>query len=767
MVVGEMKQSAVIADALRTGCLTVSLALTMVSPALAQAVRMPEETNANFSVQLSISARSAKFYTGEVIPLDLAFSSTTPKRYQINNARYDRSGRMHYEEFIVEPKEATRDPLLLYFNSRSGFIGGGLTSYDFLKSSPTIIHLNLNEWVSLEHTGIYRISVVSHRISDISAGEPMGEPVEVKSNWIELEIVSPDPACQALQLARIREVLNREPVANQNAPDELRHAALTELRYLGTEEAARELATRLRGNDNNTDFECMLGLVGSPHRGAGLEEMNQLFKNPDFPVTDLFLITMSLLPLNSSESPEALQSKIETNRKILNERLMNVLVHKRGKALAISLDAALSTLDTETSEDSQKQLIPELIGAFSLLSADQQITWLQNRWDAIKDRKWLPLLRTLALQYKDYPELRVMDAYQALQVTGAALTRWYELDPEGARDAVIEEIIRPKPRYNASVLGILPDKTLPDTEFQLARHFLATDNYEIEGNIASLLFRYADSDVWPEVAAKVSEKVGKWACEPQDTMLAYALRVDPQSAAPLIERAIAARDAESNGCRRELFQGIGELQTDPVLEELATRSLTDPDPQVAQTAATYLGSHGSANAEQPLWDRYEAWSKEWTGRGKELRFVYAGENPNVWQEGLGENLAHALASGLGWLSDDGKLHRIEALSVTPNILKSVEEARKAWSERPLTIRCTPTGFSPSPYSFTVAQYDLRSIEALKTKLAQFPHGTNFRWDSSNCGSSAEIENIVKEISQFATENGIQLQRAPAASNSVN
>jgi hypothetical protein len=180
-----------------------------------------------------------------------------------------------------------------------------------------------------------------------------------------------------------------------------------------------------------------------------------------------------------------------------------------------------------------------------------------------------------------------------------------------------------------------------------------------------------------------------------------------------------------------------------------------------------LGSHGSANAEQPLWDRYQAWSKEWTGREKELRFVYAGENPNVWQEGLGENLAHALASGLGWLSDESKLHRIEELSVSPNILQSAEEARKAWSERPWTIRCTPTGFSPSPYSFAVAQYALGSIEALKTKLAQFPRGTIFRWDSSNCGSSAEIENVLRDMSQFATENGLRLQRAPAASNTVN
>jgi hypothetical protein len=742
--------------------------LVSTSPIFAQAERTADEMKADSRVQLSISTKSTKFFSGEVIPLDLAFTSTTPKRYQINLARYDRSGRMNYEGFSVEPKEATRDPLQLYFNSIAGFMGGGLTNFEFLAASPTIIHLNLNEWVSLERAGTYRISVVSHRVSDSATSDhPMGESIEVKSNWIELRILSPDPSWQQEELSRIRGVLNHGAAASTNVPDESRQAALTQLRYLGTDAAARELARRLRGEDNHTDFECMFGLVGSPHRDAGLEEMNRLFENPDFPITQMFLSTMSILPSDPTDAPETLRTEMEMNRKILNERLMRALPDKRGKASAVSLDTALAGFDTKTSHETRKQLIPELIGTFNSLSVDQQAAWLQYRWDAIRDQKWLPLLRTIALQYKDYPELRLMHAYQSLELTGMALTRWYELDPEGARDAVIKEIIRPKPRYNASVLGLLPDKTLPDVEHQIAQHFLATDNYEIEGNIASLLFRYADSDVVPEVLGKVTENVGKWACDPQDKMLAYVLRVDPQTARPLIERAIAARDAQSNACRHMLFTEIGALQTDPILEHLAMRSLADPDPEVANNAAVYLGSYGSAGAEQALWDRYEAWSREWSGREKELRYVYAAENPNVWQKGLGENLAHALASGVGWLSDESKLRRIEELAVGPTILQNAESALKAWSERPLAIRCTPTGFSPVPLSCNVAQYELRSLAALKTKLSQFPHGTRFIWSPSEFSQSTELEKTFKEISEFASQSGIQLQRTPVAPNSVN
>ena len=54
-----------------------------------------------------------------------------------------------------------------------------------------------------------------------------------------------------------------------NPSDDLKQIAFKALRYLGTEEAARELARRLRGEDNNFDYQCMFGLVGSPRRSAG------------------------------------------------------------------------------------------------------------------------------------------------------------------------------------------------------------------------------------------------------------------------------------------------------------------------------------------------------------------------------------------------------------------------------------------------------------------------------------------------------------------
>jgi len=75
--------------------------------------------------QLHVSVSRTEFRCGEVVPLNLTFTSATANRYQINLASYDRSGRMSYERFLLDPKEGTSDPLQLYFNSAWGYWGVG------------------------------------------------------------------------------------------------------------------------------------------------------------------------------------------------------------------------------------------------------------------------------------------------------------------------------------------------------------------------------------------------------------------------------------------------------------------------------------------------------------------------------------------------------------------------------------------------------------------------------------------------------------------
>lgn len=111
---------------------------------------------------------------------------------------------------------------------------------------------------------------------------------------------------------------------------------------------------------------------------------------------------------------------------------------------------------------------------------------------------------------------------------------------------MIAEIVRPKPRYSANTLGVLPDETLPTEEQTIASHFVSAPDYETEGNLASLQARYADVAVLPTVLGKIQQKValGHWECVPQINSLKYVQKVEPEAAKPLLAQ------FENSPCRK-------------------------------------------------------------------------------------------------------------------------------------------------------------------------------------------------------------------------
>jgi len=509
-------------------------------PTRAQGNSQAENLGEAVEPELHLASGKSTYQIGELIPLELYYSSRIPGRYKLNLARYDRSGRMAYEKFIVEPPDETKDPLSDYFKSGTFFLSGGLTNFEFLSEKPIVIHLDLNEWVRIDKAGKYEVTVISRRAGDTSVGTyAYGTPKEIKSNSIQLEIVEADPAWQQAQLQNALAELSKPPTAWMTPMSEARYLAVRQLRYLGSAEAARELARHLRGEENPADWNYMFGLIGSPNRKAGLEEMRKLLADPDFPVTGVFLEAMSILPLSSTEPPESLRNQREANLKAVRAELLDLAPTKRNNALPASLDTVLRNLEPSAASEVKSKLVAELVENFNRLPIHQQVEWLDQNWSKVKDSAWLPTLRNIAAQYTDFPPPHNrMDTYESLKLTGNALMRWYELDPSSARIAVLSEITRAKPRYSANTLGLLPDKTLPEEQAAIAAHFLSATDYETEGNAASLLTRYATITVLPMVLSKIKTKVesGRWECWPQKHAVAYVEKVDAEAAKPLAEK---------------------------------------------------------------------------------------------------------------------------------------------------------------------------------------------------------------------------------------
>jgi hypothetical protein len=84
-----------------------------------------QSTDANVKLAIHTRGDQSTFRIGEVIPLELSFSSTTPDKYRIDMASYDRSGRLNADRFLVEPSSGWDDPLNLYIRSYGVWFGGG------------------------------------------------------------------------------------------------------------------------------------------------------------------------------------------------------------------------------------------------------------------------------------------------------------------------------------------------------------------------------------------------------------------------------------------------------------------------------------------------------------------------------------------------------------------------------------------------------------------------------------------------------------------
>lgn len=290
----------------------------------------------NVSLEVSIASDNREFHIGETIPLRLAYSGAFRDRYEINRAQYDRSGRMEYEHFNLLPAEGVVDPL----KNRLGGVGGGLTSFSFLTPQPWTIVLNLNEWVRFLRPGEYRLVVTSHRVSVKDSSSPLGAvPITVESNEVTLRII---PATKVWQEETLRSAVTTLDKPAPTKPQDrethvkARQGALETVRFLGTADAVKELAKRLRGEDSGgLDYVCLLGLISSPEHDVVRSALEKEMTDPDHPISETFI--WAVTTVNTEPSDERWRAA----QKNAIEELIAALPAKRGKALTVSLSTAV------------------------------------------------------------------------------------------------------------------------------------------------------------------------------------------------------------------------------------------------------------------------------------------------------------------------------------------------------------------------------------------------------------------------------------------
>jgi hypothetical protein len=201
------------------------LLLALAGLALVLPLRSQEDSGASLTIQFVDGTN--RFHVGQLISVELAFKSLIPNTYDMSTRNYDRSGRLNIERFHVTPPG--RDPLDNYYSIRS-FMGGGLGNQRVLSREPQTTREDLNEWVALDQPGHYSLYVTSGRV--IRRDGVQNEPVELRSNSLEFDVVAADPAWRQQTVSSALATLRIE-----SSNEDEKRAAVRTLRFLDTPES--------------------------------------------------------------------------------------------------------------------------------------------------------------------------------------------------------------------------------------------------------------------------------------------------------------------------------------------------------------------------------------------------------------------------------------------------------------------------------------------------------------------------------------------------
>lgn len=313
---------------------------------------MPGAPQASVPVTLTLRIPDGRrqFRPGEIIPIELEFESSVPKRFVVDGATYDRSGRLTVDELHIEPLDSVIDPMLDYFAANSGYIGGGIRSKGVLGESPFTVRLELNEWFRFDRPGLYTFSVRSHRVTDnLQGSSTIPRVVPVESNRVSFEILERDRDWEAAELAAALSILNG-PSSDSDPRKGCRM-----LQALATDAAVDQMIRRLDDSQQGCEFEFMTGLFGAPTRDRVVHQLEAGLRAPDVPVGPHYLRTLAILSIYASHpelrAPQTRDNKARIIAGELSRRpdliqaahdryaaiLADVVLHKTGRARGADL----------------------------------------------------------------------------------------------------------------------------------------------------------------------------------------------------------------------------------------------------------------------------------------------------------------------------------------------------------------------------------------------------------------------------------------------
>jgi hypothetical protein len=708
-------------------------------------------------LELRLGDGRTQFHLGEIVPVELVFSSDESTEFSIFNPECE--GRRTYQFHIEPPAFSDRlveadAGLFGYFVDTCGHGGSNTVN---LKDNPIQAKQVLNEWFRIDTPGEYRVSVRSFRFS-------------VSSNSVELVILPSDPEWEKAELERAVELI-RFP---KEKPEHDQGCQI--VRFLETDAATTELISRYAQGDCTTNVEA--AIIGARDRSSVLRQLEDGINAPTVPISASYLRTLSIVSLygqhpdwypiwiKQSDSQKPLEaepksrlwsqkSAVPSEELRYMQMVSSSLPRKTVQARAATLEQlliisrSLTSLNAlEIPEAVTNALREQLPETFSQLSGSQQALVLGSLWPEVKVPAFIPVLKA------------IVDSSPPNPPRASALRRLYELSPADGREAILRELGAEHPRVSIDILGILPDKELPEFDrMALRRLQREIENKEYPPYASNYIQRYASAAIAEDLQRLINaepqlvyESVGAAECQQQANLLAYFLRVRPSLGAEMLQKSMREQ-RKPNGCHTELLRRLVDRHMSSEVESVALAALDDPEPRVVQSALFVLKQYGSVKARDLLWQHFRIWSAAWQPRAKALELP--DEREQVATEGA---YFETLSAPYGWITSVEDLRTLRTLCVSRQCVENADRAINHWPQGALQIIVSEPQGDEFNEKVGIANYFsvIGTVDRLKNKMAQYPKGSIFTIESSYNARNT-VQRVYDELKPWAAEQGLELQ----------
>ncbi|MGF7179204.1 hypothetical protein [Tunturiibacter psychrotolerans] len=723
----------------------------------------------DLKVELRSSTGTNRFQLGEVIPVQVLISSSTPDRYLEPCTMfwescfgYPRCRFQAHWSFDISPGTGWTDIGWHGCSSMSGPTFE-VKSSD-LTMEPKQYPYTLTKRFRFNTPGRYTVRLsltvgLDDETNQLRTPETTAAKHDSVSKTAEmvLEIVPASDAWEHTVLQQGLAAWTATPprYTNPPSPEYLKYQQEKDaFCNLGTSEAAIAFVNLLsKGIDTRDCLEI------NANKEAAETEMRRLLVDPNVAVRAIYFAEYAKL-LSKHEGKPALPPAVLP--KVVNEvrdTLFSSLPKKAPDAEIVSFETVLRNpmsgywVVPGSAYDLRELYAPNIIAmvaaVYDRLSQETREALLDSEWDHVRSPLMLPVVRR-----------------EAERGDGHALLRWQELDHAAATAFMRVEVLRPAPRFSSLFIR-LPDESLPGQEHQMATNFAALRDPQQLIAEATLLHRYATRATLPALLPFIDQHLAAWPCEVQIPVLAYLLKVSPNDARTSLEQVL--KTVRPLYCPRgEFLPSLGYMQTGPVLDILAAKQVEDGTP-LSDDAAEYLRRDGSASMKPVVWEQLSRWHKKYAESGAELRMGNGtGTQDDHWLYTLDSRLREAYVNAHGWTlspEDVRKLSELlgakkteglactfscsSQLSVGPEPGNYYVYGRVSDPIYPPQSRIDylmPT----EPFVYQVNQYGCRDLKNLEQKLLQFPAGSKFSF--AHTGSGRDVGDWAA-ISAFLHSHG--------------